>query len=115
MTKRTQKLLKHAAKASGHANELHLSLSKMQHLLPESDAWRELSQQARQIELQLENILALIEEMLQRDPEACAALLLPSDESPFDSPQAIGASAPVKDEWKSLYRLPRSVQPPYRT
>lgn len=115
MTKRTQKLMKHAAKSSKLADELLVSLSKMQHLLPESGAWRELTQEARYVGLQLENTLALIEEMLQRDPEACAALFLPSEERALDSPLAIGASSPARDESNSLYRLPQSGYPPYRT
>ncbi len=111
VNKRTRAMLKHGAKASRHAKHLRSSLNKMLHHHPEAASVYKMVQDARSLEVRLDNIMCIIEEIIHRDPATYAALFL----SPEEAPLEIGATAPADDELSATYRLPHSGYPPYRT
>lgn len=93
MKNRTDTMLRSLAKASKRATQLHATLLAVEQLMPESTAWHDMSAAARHLELRIETMLAMIEEILERDPETYVALLLKLDAldgsgnggSPWDS------------------------------
>ncbi len=113
VTKRTPAMVKHATKAAKRAKHLRLSLNKMLRDAPDAGSVNELVQNVRMIELRLDTMLAIIEEVLHRDPVACARELLSGE--PFDSLSEIEGATPTGDEYGSLYCLPRTGHPRYRT
>lgn len=80
MSDHTNAMLRSVSRASKRARQLHSSIRVIEHLLPESVAWHEMSAEARQLELRIETMLTMIEEILGRDPETYLALLLKLDD-----------------------------------
>lgn len=73
-------MLRCLSKASKRASQLHATLLTAEHLMPESTTWHEMSAEARHLELRIETMLAVIAEILERDPETYATLLLNLDD-----------------------------------
>ena len=108
-------MLKHGAKAARHAKRLRSSLNKMLRHHPEAGSVCEMAQDARSLEIRLNNMMSIIEEIMHRDPTTFAALLLSPDDDSFDAPLEIGKTPPTEDERSAVYRLPQSGHPLYRT
>ena len=76
MRTNTNDMVRFVSKASKRASQLHVLLRAIEQLLPESATWREMTNTARSLELRIETMLAVIEEILDRDPETYVPLLL---------------------------------------